>query len=224
MRNAVILVSEVVWAAWPQKGVHTSRAGRRGESIQGAKLIDGEKVLGQCWVPGGKQLQQWNWEQSAESQGWKWEGHRTLPHGLVTCRSCLDVVLSPGPQETTSAGSSPMAGAAVCLHWGGTDGSAPRKHLLQIMKVSNEIYGSFRVRKTYLQPPQCPSQTSPCLPPMSLPQSPFPEQPPCKLPLSRAPYHSLRIPRVGTTAPPSSTMLFSIENGIQRTFLKNCIL
>lgn len=151
-----------------------------------AKLIDGQKVLGQCWVPGWKRLQQWNWEQSAESQGCKWERHRTLPHGLFTRRSCLDVVLSPGPQETTSAGGSPMAGAAVCLHWGGTAGSAPRKHPLHIMKVSNEIYGSFRVSKTYLQPPsahrRCPRASHPWTSPSPPSQNSLPANSPSRGP------------------------------------------
>lgn len=52
MRNVVILVSEVLWAAWPERAAHTGRAGGREESTQGAKLIHGQKALGQCSVPG----------------------------------------------------------------------------------------------------------------------------------------------------------------------------
>jgi len=52
MRRVVILVSAVLWAAWPEKAAHASRLGGRKQSVQGTKLINGQNVSGQRLVPG----------------------------------------------------------------------------------------------------------------------------------------------------------------------------
>lgn len=114
MGNAVILVSEVLWAAWLEKATHTGRVGGSEQSIRGGKLINGKKGPGQCWVPGSRAGKGFSGETRSS-----WQSHRAVSERgtgpFPEASSPLSELsgcgaMSPSPQETTSAGGPPTLG------------------------------------------------------------------------------------------------------------------